>query len=113
MFVAPLVVGDGAYTGAGRQLAFEAAADLGCVDARRADEGAALGDLDDAAVHAGLDAALDHQGVAISDLDSLQLDVAADDELAALGLRRRGTVAGAVGLRRWAEGGQKIGRAHV
>src|SRR3546814_4948466 len=74
-------------------LALEPAANLGRVDTRGADEGAALGDLDDAAVHAGFDTALDDEGIAIGDLDALQLDIAADDELAALGLHGLGTLA--------------------
>src|SRR5581483_7477854 len=67
-----------------RELAVEAAADLGDVDADLADEHAVLGDLDDAAVHRGLDAAFDDQGVAIGDFGAFQLDVGTDDELADL-----------------------------
>src|SRR3546814_7613725 len=86
--------------GARRQLALEPAANLGRVDTRGADEGAALGDLADAAVHAGFDTALDDEGIAIGDLDALQLDIAADAGLAALGLHGLGTLAGGIGRRR-------------
>src|SRR6185437_6518422 len=60
-------------------LAMEDAADLGDVDVDLAFEGAVLGDLDRAAHHRRLDAALDDERVAIVDLDTLQLDVRTDD----------------------------------
>src|SRR5262245_66336755 len=64
-----------------RDLALEAAADLGLVDGDRALEYAVLGDLEHARVERGLDAAFDHQRVAVADLDALDLDVLADAHL--------------------------------
>src|SRR5258706_15431037 len=63
-----------------RQLALEAAADLGVVDRDRALEHAVLGDLEPARVEGRLDAAFDDQRVAIADLDALDLDLRTDDE---------------------------------
>ena len=64
-----------------RQLALEAAADLGVVDGDRALEHAVLGDLEHARVERRLDAAFDDQRVAVADLDALDLDLPADHEL--------------------------------
>src|SRR5579875_3826841 len=69
-----------------RQIAFEAAADLGLFDRSRALEQAGLGDVDIAAVgQIGLDAAFDDQLFARGDL-ARQADIAADDQLARLGV---------------------------
>src|SRR5258706_1662213 len=64
-----------------RELALEAAVDLGVVDRDRALEHAVLGDLEHARVEGRLDAAFDDQRIAVADLDALQLDVRADDQL--------------------------------
>jgi len=64
-----------------RQLAFETAVDLGVVDGDRALEHAVLGDLEHARVERRFDAAFDDQRVAIADLDALDLDLRADDQL--------------------------------
>jgi hypothetical protein len=69
-----------------RHLTLEVAANLGDLDVDLAVEGAGLGDLDRAAHHGRLDPPLDHERVAVVDLDALQLDVRTDDELAARGI---------------------------
>src|SRR5205085_1808509 len=68
---------------AGSELALEHAADLSHVHVDLAVECAAFGDLDRAAYHRRLDAALDDERVAVLDLDALQFDIRPDDELAA------------------------------
>jgi alkyl hydroperoxide reductase subunit F len=65
------------------QVAVKAAADFRDVDLGRALERADLGDLHQARIHGRLDQAFDDQRVAVGDLDPLELDVGADDELAA------------------------------
>jgi hypothetical protein len=69
-----------------RELALEAAMHLGVVDGDRPLEHAVLGDLKHARVERGLDAAFHHERVAIADLDALDLDLRADDELRFLAL---------------------------
>src|SRR3981081_2728972 len=69
-----------------RQLAFEAAMDLGVVDRDRALEHAVRRDLEYARVEGRFDAAFNDERVAIADLDALQLDVGTDDELGFLAL---------------------------
>src|SRR5687767_12536800 len=64
-----------------RDLAFEAAANLGLVDGDGALEHAMLGDLEHARIERGFDTAFDDQRVAIADLDAFDLDVVADDQL--------------------------------
>src|SRR5712692_5465641 len=64
------------------QLALEAPADFGDIDAGLAHEDAVLGDLDDAAVHRSLYATFDDQRIAVGDFGALQLDVRTDDQLA-------------------------------
>src|SRR5688572_30436821 len=88
------------------ELALEAAVDLGDVDARSALEHALLGDLDHAAVHGRLDAAFHDERVAIGDLDTLQLDVGPDDELAALALGGTGRRGGR--MRALRRGGREL-----
>src|SRR5258706_288884 len=82
-----------------RELAFEAAVDLRLVDRDGALEHPMRGDLEHARVERRLDAAFHHQRVAIADLDALDLDLGADDELGFLALvgsrfRARGVVGG-------------------
>src|SRR5437879_683264 len=69
-----------------RQLAFEAAVDLGVVDRDGALEHAVLRDLEHARVERGFHAAFDHQRVAVGDLGAFHLDVGADDQLRFLAL---------------------------
>src|SRR5688572_31452604 len=69
-----------------RDLAFEAAADLGLVDGDRALEHAVLGDFQNARVQRGVNTAFDHKRVAVADLDAFQLDVRTDHELGLLAL---------------------------
>ncbi len=75
-----------------------------------------LGDLEHARVEGRLDAAFDDQRVAVADLDALQLDVRADDQLrlaarvGSLGRRDGGVRRGRVRGRRGG-GGDRRGRA--
>ncbi|MNC90310.1 hypothetical protein D3C83_63920 [compost metagenome] len=69
-----------------RKFAFEAATDFGDVDADRSREHAVLGNLDYAAIHRSFDAAFDDERIAVGNFHALQLDVRADDQLAALGV---------------------------
>ncbi len=73
---------------AGGQFALEGAAHFRHVDLGLARKYAAFGDADVAAVHRGFHAAFHHQDLAIGDFGAFQLDVGADDELAALVVAR-------------------------
>ena len=91
-----------------RELALEAAADLRDLDVRRALEGPLLGDLDGAAHHRRLHAALDHERVAVVDLDALELDVGADDEpRAGASSARWARLGAAPGTRRRSRAGER------
>jgi hypothetical protein len=81
--------------------------DLGIVDRDGALEHAVLRDLEDARVEGGLDAAFHHQRVAIADLDALDLDLGADDELGFLAL-----LAADVGFGFGGRGGRCVGSRH-
>ncbi len=72
------------------ELAGEVAVDLGDVDHGGPLERAWFGDLHALRGDARLDLAFDHHHLAITDLDALELHVAADDQLAAARRRARG-----------------------
>jgi len=76
----------------GGELAVERAVDLGDVDRRRAVETPRREDLHRLAVDRRIDVALDHQDVAVRDLDALEVDVDPDGQAAfgAIGAWRHG-----------------------
>jgi hypothetical protein len=71
------------------EVAIELPVNLRDIDLSRALESAELRNLNHPRIHRRLDRALHHQGVAIGDLDALELDVRANGQLATNVFARR------------------------